>query len=100
MSEKDGHTYETMAACKPVIPMDLLTRFSTKIVSILVEEAVEALNMPNNQGLEFAAFLIDDALKYDSIYPRAKDTGDDSMYLAANKIRNWYAAKHIDGKFT
>lgn len=100
MIEKDEHTYEAARTCKPMVPMDSLTRFSTEIVSILVKEAVEALNMPDNNGLAFAALLMDDALKYDSIYPRARGAGDDSMISAANKIRNWYAVENVDRKFT
>lgn len=60
-----------------------------KIVPILVESATKALQGPGYEGLEFAALLLEEAVRYGSLYPRAFGAQDESMITAAEKFRQW-----------
>lgn len=50
---------------------DILEKLAKKIPPVLVECAEEALKIPNYGGLKFASLLLEDALKYSTLYPYA-----------------------------
>lgn len=68
---------------------EILAGFVDKVVPLFIETAIEALSLPDGEGVEFAAIVLNDALKYDSVYPYDRFShADDSMYKAVEKIRN------------
>jgi len=66
---------------------DYLCEFSQKMVDLLTEEAARALQAPGHGGLELAAYLLQDALKYDALYYRARGVPCEELSKAAQKLR-------------
>lgn len=58
----------------------LIEEISVKAVAIFTAAAVEALKGNDRMGLELAKILVEDAIRYDSIYPRTRD-GYDGVLL-------------------
>ncbi len=69
---------------------DNLCEFSEQIVKLLVEEADRVLQAPNHGGLDLAAYLLQDALKYDALYCRARGTSNEELFDAAQKLSKWH----------
>ncbi len=70
--------------------------FSQKLVDLLVEEAARALQAPEHEGLDFAACLLQDALKYDSLYCRARGVPDEQLFNAAQKLRKGNIIQNVN----
>ncbi len=68
---------------------EYLCEFSQKVVDLLVEEAARALQAPGHGGLDLAACLLQDALKYDALYCRARAVPDEQLFEAAQKLGKW-----------
>ena len=68
-----------------------LEKFVHDIGTLLVNEAKRALDFNYDQGLDYAAILLDEARKYDSIYPYARAVSNETMGKAAGCTRNWNA---------
>ncbi len=71
--------------------VDDLCEFSEKMVKLLTGEAARALQVPNHGGLDYAAYLLQDALKYDALYCRARGTSNEELFEAAQKLSKWHA---------
>lgn len=66
----------------------LVENLVVNIVPVLVKSAGEALQLPRYEGLEFATLLLEDALKYGTLYPRAH-VADELMFVTVKKFRQW-----------
>lgn len=58
-----------------------------KIVPILVESAIKVLQVPNYEGLEFATLLLNEAVRYGNLHPRAYGIQNRAIVEAAEKFR-------------
>lgn len=58
-----------------------------KIVPILVESATKVLQTPGYEGLEFATLLLEEAVRYGNLYPRAYGIQNRVIVEAAEKFR-------------
>lgn len=74
---------------QPLNGEDILDDLVVKIVPLLIGAATNALQIPKYEGLEFAVILLEEALKYGELYPRAFAMPDKSMYEAVRKLRQW-----------
>lgn len=70
------------------LPSDILTDLSGKIPRILIDSAIEILiDYRNHEYVKLAVSLLDDALRYDALYPHARGCNE-SIYSAFEKIRD------------
>lgn len=76
---------------------ETLVEFIDKITQLLLEEADRALKIPNFEGLEWAAYLIDDAQKYRTAYPYAIGINNEVLFQAAEKFKKWNTVNYSNG---
>jgi len=81
------YTRATGGGNHPETLTDRLCEFSQKMVDLLVDEAARALQVPKHGGLDYAACLLQDALRYDSLYCCARGVPDEQLFKAARKLR-------------
>ena len=84
MTQKD-----TIGANNINTGLDLVSELVLKIVPVLAESAAKALQLPEYEGIEFAALLLEEAVRYGSLYPRAFGVLDNLIITAAKKFRQW-----------
>lgn len=85
MDHMEGYS-DKVKAKQTLFEMDYICMFSEKMVDALVAEAARALQAPDHAGLDYAAYLLQDALKYDVLYCRARAVPDVDLYNAAQKL--------------
>ncbi len=64
-----------------------LCYFSQEMVDMLVKEARSVLEYPSFDKIEYAYCLLQDALRYDSLYYLARGVINESYLEAAQKLR-------------
>lgn len=82
-----------------------VAKFINDICTLLIKEAKIALDFEYNSenyddGLDFAAVLLDEARKYHSAYPWGYGSINRPMRKASESIRNWNARQDSDRQFT
>lgn len=97
MGEQTADQKEQQGMEQPQNRVNILDDLVVEIVPILVKNATKALQIPKYEGLEFATILLEEALKYGELYPRAFAMPDKSMYEAVKKLRQWNTTSNRNG---
>lgn len=74
-----------------------LEDFSEEIVPVLTNAAIKALQIPNNEGIDFASVLISDAQKYSDLVQKAKGVNCDILFATSRVMSMQQKSNCIDG---